>query len=211
LEEYVYGFRTVVVLAGLLAITSSAKAQDIKQKYVGKSPCAPEIQSDNGDFSLNLDNRQLLSLVHRYWSNFKIVLMVQAKGQAKDPNISCGVIRDAVQIPIAQDIEFTCVDPLALGDVVIGTSIRKGNAKAIIAIKAWRIDLKEQKFVQTLHKVTCTLDSYDGEDGAPDYSDLVDLARRRTAAQKPIQDRPGSIPTQDSRLPDKLVAPGKEK
>lgn len=107
----------------------------------------------------------------------KILLIVQFE----DETDTCGVIRDVVQIRrISKDFEFSCVDLQAPADVVVGTSRRNGSIKPVTAIEAWRIDLKEQKFIETRHKVTCTMESYAGED---DGSDLVDEAKKR-ASQK---------------------------
>lgn len=172
--------RSAALLVGLLAAAGAAQAQDFKQRFVGKSPCAPDIQSEHSDFSLRLDKTQDLTLQYRDLSTAKIVMILQLSGSGDH----CGVIRDLVQIKhIAKGFEFRCFDPLASTDVVIGTSIRKGTTKPVTAIDAWRIDLKEQKFIETRDKVTCTAEGWAGED---DGSDLVDAAKAYAAHHKQV-------------------------
>lgn len=173
--------RSATVLFGLLAAAGVAQAQDFKERFVGKSPCAPGIQSEFSDFSLRLDKTQDLTLLYRDLSAVKVVMIVEPN----DSGDHCGVVRDVVQITrIAKDFEFRCFDSHAPTDVTIGTSIRKGSTKPVTAIDAWRIDLKEQKFIETRDKVTCTAEGWDGED---DGSDLVDEAKEYAAHHKPGQ------------------------
>lgn len=171
--------RGAVVLVGLLVTAGVAQAQDFKQRFVGKSPCAPDIQSEHSDFSLRLDKTQDLTLLYRDLSKVKIVAITQPDGSSDH----CGLISDVVQVTnIAKDFEFRCFNPQAPTDVIIGTSIRNGSAKPVTAIDAWRIDLKEQKFIETRDKVTCTDEGWAGED---DGSDLVDEAKKYAAHHKP--------------------------
>jgi len=171
--------RSAAVLVALLATAGVAQAQDFKQRFVGKSPCATDIQSEQSDFSLRLDKTQALTLLYRDLSTIKVVMIIQPNGSGDH----CGVIRDVVQITrIAKDFEYQCFDPHAPTDVILGTSIRKGSTKSVTAIDAWRIDLKEQQFIETHDKVTCTDEGWDGEDGG---SDLVDAAKEYAAHHKP--------------------------
>jgi hypothetical protein len=180
------GLRSLVVLVGLLVITSITNAQDFRQRFVGKSPCAPELQSQQPDFSLRLDKTQKTTLLYRDLSKAKILMIIQQTGDIEH----CGVIRDLIQITnIAKDFEFRCFDPEAPTDVIIGTAVRKGSIKVVTAIDAWRIDLKEQKFVETHHQVVCSADGWDGED---DGSDMVGEAKKYAAHGKPGQFGPGS-------------------
>lgn len=170
--------RSAAVLFGLLAAAGVAQAQDFKERFVGKSPCAPDIQSEFSDFSLRLDKTQDLTLLYRDLSAVKVVMIIEPNGSGDH----CGVVRDAVQITrIAKDFEFRCFDSHAPTDVILGTSIRKGSTKPVTAIDAWRIDLKEQKFIETRDKVTCTAEGWAGDD---DGSDLVDEAKKYAAHHK---------------------------
>jgi hypothetical protein len=187
MEQYVKKLRSALILIWVLAEAGVAKGQDFKQ-YVGKSPCAADIQSEYSDFGLRLDKIQNLSLVHRYWDKAKIVMIIQPTGD----NNHCGVIRDLLQITHpAKNFEFRCFDSQAPTDVIIGTTIRKGKGRVndVVAIDAWRIDLKEQRFVETRHKVVCSADGWDGED---DGSDMVDEAKKYAAHGKPGQFGPES-------------------
>ena len=173
--------RSAGLLVGLLTAAGIAQAQDFKERFVGKSPCAPDIQSEFSDFSLRLDKTQDLTLLYRDLSAVKVVMIIEPNGSGDH----CGVVRDVVQITrIAKDFEFRCFDSHAPTDVTIGTSIRKGSTKPVTAIDAWRIDLKEQKFIETRDKVTCTAEGWAGED---DGSDLVDAAKEYAAHHKPGQ------------------------
>ena len=178
------GYALVAVL--LLATARVTKAQDSKQRFVGKSPCAPDIQSEQPDFSLRLDKTQKTTLLYRDLSRVRIVMIIQPAGDINH----CGVIRDVIQIThIAKNFEFRCFDPQAPTDVVIGAATRNGGIKPVTAIDAWRIDLKERKFIETNHKVTCSADGWGGED---DGSDMVDEAKKYAAHHKPGQFGPES-------------------
>ena len=105
--------------------------------------------------------------------------------QPTDDAAHCGVIRDLIQLTkITKDFEFRCFDPKAPTDVVIGTAIRRGSTKLVSAIDTWRIDLKEQKFVEVHHKAVCSADGWSGEDGG---GDMVEDAKIYAAHGKPGQ------------------------
>ncbi len=179
--------RCIVFLIGALAISSITRAQDLRQKLVGKSPCAPEIQSEQSDFSLRLDKIRNAELRYRDMGRAKVVMIVEYKNDGP----ACGVIRDVVQISRpAKHFEFRCFDAQAPSDVVLGTAVRKyGDVTLVKAIDAWIIDLKSQKFVQTNHKVVCSADGWDGED---DGGDMVSEAHKYAAHHKPGQFEPES-------------------
>lgn len=176
--KYLFGLIGFLAAAGL----ATAAPDDLRQKFVGKSPCAPELQSKQSDFSLRLDKTEKTTLVYRDLSDVKILMIVQP---ASGKNGHCGVIRDLIQVThVAKDFEFRCFDPQAPTDVVLGTSIRNGITKLARTIDAWRVDLKEQKFVETQHKLVCSADGWGGED---DGGDMVDNAKNYAAHGKPGQ------------------------
>lgn len=159
----------------LLAMGSGASGQDFKQKYVDKSSCAPDIQSDRPDFSSRLDKTRNTYLINRNFPNAKILLIVQLKNE----NDKCGVIKDVITIRrIAKEFQFSCFDPSAPGEVVVGTRNANDTRTTGTAIEAWRIDRVKQTFNKTSDKVTCTTESYAGSD---DGSDLVDAAKKRAS------------------------------
>jgi hypothetical protein len=176
---------STILLAVLLLAAKSASAQDFKQ-YVGKSTCEPGVQSEFSDFSLRLDKTQQFDLVSRHWDKAQVVFIVRAKAATR-----CGVISDTIQITGektfagGKHFEFRCFDAQAPTDVVVGMILRKyGNVALATAVEAWRIDLKEQKFVKTNHKVVCSADGWDGEDTG---SDMIDEAKKYAAHGKPGQ------------------------
>ena len=94
--------RSAAVLVGLLTAAGVAQAQDFKQRFLGKSPCAPEFQSEHSDFSLRLDKTQDLTLLYRDLLAVKVVMIIEPNGSGDH----CGVVRDVVQITrIAKDIQ----------------------------------------------------------------------------------------------------------
>ena len=177
--------RITIIVACLFGIAGITNAQDVKQ-YVGKSPCMPELQSEYSNFSLRLDKSQNLSLLTRDLPKSRILMIIQPTGDINH----CGVIRDIVQIRhLAKGFELRCFDQQAPADVIIGTAIRKRSTKDLAAIEAWRIDLKEIKFVEIRHKVTCSADGWNGDD---DGGDLGDEAKKYAAHGKPGQFGPES-------------------
>ena len=89
------------------------------------------------------------------------------------------MIRDAVAIRrISKEFQFSCFDPSAPGDVVVGTRNANDTRTTGMAIEAWRIDIVNQTFNKTTDKVSCTNESYAGSD---DGSDLVDEAKKRAS------------------------------
>ena len=176
--------RVVLTFWIILTGARAARSQDFKERFVGKAPCSPELQSESSDLSFRLDKTRNTELRYRNLGEARVLMIVQSI----EGGPTCGVIRDVVQIKRftkGKHYEFRCFDSLAPTDVVIGTIVRGyGNTKLMTAIDAWRIDLKEQKFVETHHKVVCSADGFDGED---DGRDLADAAKQYAAHGKPGQ------------------------
>jgi hypothetical protein len=180
--------RNIIVLVGVLATAGVTKAQDFKQQYVEKDPCTLHLKGEFGDFSLRLDKTRCSEIRALDLGKTTIVMIVEHKNGS-----ACGVIRDVVQITHVRDgehPEFRCFDAQAPSDVVVGAVVRAyGNVKLVTATEAWGIDLKEQKFVQTHHRVVCSADGWSGED---DGSDMVDEAKKYAVHGKPGQFGPKS-------------------
>jgi hypothetical protein len=170
--------KVVVGVCSFLVLGSCASAQASKEMYIGKSSCDQAIQSKRPDFSMGLDGTQKTYLIHRYISDGKIVLLVQLQGETD----RCGIVRDVIEIrDVSQEFEFSCVDPEAPADVVIGTSKRKDSMEPLTAIEAWRIDLRKDTFNRITHKVRCINENpLDSED----RGDLAAQAKKRVAPQK---------------------------
>lgn len=163
------------LVALVLVASGSVRAQDVKQKYVGKNSCANDIQSDRPDFGSMLDKSRNTYLISRAFSKVKILLIVELKSESD----KCGVIRDAVAITrIAKEFQFSCFDPLSPGVVVVGTRNGDDTRTTGIAIEAWRINIVKQTFEKTTNKVTCTNESYAGPD---EDSDLIQDAKKRAS------------------------------
>lgn len=176
--------RSMVILALFLFTASISSAQDFKKSYIGKDPCSPEIKGQYGDFSLRLDKTRNSEIRALDNGKTQVVLIIEYKKEGS----ACGSIRDAVQIAHLakhKHFEFRCFDAKAPTDVAVGTVVRGyGNVKLMPATDAWRIDLKEQKFVETHDKVVCSADGWDGED---DGSDMVNAAKTYATHGKPGQ------------------------
>lgn len=177
-----------LILISFLATSLTVKAQGVKDRFVGKSPCAPETLSKRPDFSMRLDKTQRTDLVNRNLSHSKVLLIVQYK----DGVDTCGVILDAVEIRnMSEDFQFSCFDPLTPEGVVVGTRNTNDSRITGIAIEAWRIDSKQLTFKKDSHKVKC---SYESAAGVDDGSDLVDAAKKRAAQEGAGQNAPRSKP-----------------
>jgi hypothetical protein len=180
--------KSVVILLGILASAGLAKAQDFKGQYVGKDPCKLDLKGEYGDFSLRLDKTRNSELRSLDMGKMTIVMIIEYK-----EGTACGVIRDVVQIRHLgkrMHPEFRCFEPQAPTHVVVGAVVREyGNVKLLKATDAWRIDLKEQKFVETHNRVVCSADGWGGDD---DGSDMVDEAKKYAAHGKPGQFGPES-------------------
>ena len=180
--------RIGLILIVFLTASLTAKAQNVKDRFVGKSPCAAETLSERPDFSIRIDKAQRTDLVNRNLPNSKVLLIVQYKNEADH----CGVILDAIEIQnMSKDFQFSCFDPLEPGAVVVGTRNTNDSRVTAVAIEAWRIDLKKETFNKDRHKVKCSYESGAGED---DGSDLVDAAKKRAAQESSGQNAKRSEP-----------------
>jgi hypothetical protein len=171
---------TVIGIWIFLLLVGTANAQAKRQGYLGKSSCDQEIQSERPDFSMGLDTTQKTYLIHRYKSDSKILLLVQLQGETD----KCGIVRDMIEIHNAsKEFEFSCVDPVIPGDVVIGSSKRKDSMEPLTAIDAWRIDLKQNRFERISRRIRCINEN---PLSAVDRGDLAEQAKKRVAQKKSL-------------------------
>lgn len=145
-----------IAFAMMLLFTTSvvARAQDrLREKYVGQSSCTTEIKVVGSQYGMRLDKTQNTFLEARKLSETKILLIVQyTPGDHK-----CGMIRDVIETrQLVSAFEFSCTDLQMPSAVVIGTRDMNDEKIAGFASQAWRIDLKEQKFIVTRDRVSCT-------------------------------------------------------
>ena len=169
-------FRVVIGALALLTMGTCVRSQDLKQKYVGKSGCTEGIRGRQ--YGARLDKTQNTYLEARVLPTVKVLLIIQFQ----DASDRCGLIRDIVENHrIAADFEFACVDNHRPSEIVIGTRDSDDEKITGPAIQAWLIDLKNQSFVLTRDRVTC---SRENDAGSDDGSDLVDAAKKHATHQK---------------------------
>lgn len=103
--------------------------------------------------------------------------MVLQYSDAKD---SCGIVKDIVQAPDANDVfEFECVDQVDANRAVIGIHPDGPFAKKWKAFRAWIVDFEKLKLTPTTDRVTCINYNYAGAD------DGSDVRSRAAARAKP--------------------------
>jgi hypothetical protein len=160
----------VVMLFGV-AVVSAACAEDLREKYIGKNTCGPELQKTRG-YAMRLDKTQAAYLDARVLDREKALMIIQ---YAKDGD-KCGFVRDIVVSQNAKaSFEFVCVECSDPSEVVIGTWSDDNNAASAQAIEAWRIDLAKLKFSPMSSRVTCFRETYHGYD---EGEDLVSADRK---------------------------------
>jgi hypothetical protein len=168
-----YMKRFTLMFSVILLLAATASSQENREKYVGRSSCDAELQPHGADFGMRLDKTQRTYLEYRNLGKTKALLIIQYQAEGE----KCGVIRDVVETrDLSRDFEFSCTDLRKPSDVVVGSSKRKDKRETVPAIEAWRIDLKALTFNLISRKVSCTNESYTGQD---DGSDLVDAAKKR--------------------------------
>jgi len=110
------------------------------------------------------------------------MIVVFADNEFKD---QCGSIRDAREFKYSHDgFDEECIEALHPENVVVGFFDQKFDENhpergALFrgpAVKSWRIDLKNLKFLPTSGKVTCVMENRLGDD---DGSDLAIWAHQR--------------------------------
>jgi hypothetical protein len=167
--------RILLACFAILLAPLSAKADDIRQKYVGQSGCAPEFKKSANDYGIRLAKNQRARLEAHVFQSKAILVIVQHSNDTD----KCGIVRDAIKSQ-ATDRSFVwdCVDKLNPSEVVVGTWPSKHQSVSGPAIKAWRIDLKQLKFLRLNVPVVCDAGNYAGSD---EGGDLATWSRKRVA------------------------------
>lgn len=164
--------------AVLFSLSGSLKAGDLKQKYIGKNSCTPELRSSSERYGIRLDKTQRAYLNAYVLKDSTILAIVQHQGE----HDQCGVIRDVVQAhDIGSSFVWNCVDLRIPADIVVGTWPANHKAVTGSTVEAWRIDLKELKFVAVKGTVNCRAGNYAGSD---DGDGLSDWAKKRAAERQ---------------------------
>ena len=171
----------IVVIAAVFSVFPMRLSA--QQKYIGLTLCSGELQSYRSRFGVRLDRLQHAYLEYRELPTTRLVMIVVfADNEFKD---QCGSIRDAREFKYSQDVfDEECIEALHPENVVVGFFDQKfepNDTKNVAlmrgpAVKSWRIDLKNLKFLPTSGKVTCVLENRLGDD---DGSDLAIWAHQR--------------------------------
>ena len=157
--------KVTVGLVVLFTIAASARAQDLRQQYTGKSSCAAGIKGAGADYGMRLDKTQNAYLEARTLTKSKILLIIQYD----TGDFKCGTIRDLVQIrDLSKAFGFTCVNHRSPAGVVVGTMKEDESRQSWIPSAAWQINLQELKFNRIRDKVSCINESYAGSDDGSD-------------------------------------------
>lgn len=165
----------VIFVMTLAAGGALAKTDELRQKYVGTSNCAAELQAASGFYSIRLDKTQKAYLIAYELKDRNILTIVQYE---KDGD-QCGTIRDVVQSRTpASSYVWECSHRVAPSDVVVGTWPANHPSVSGRATEAWRIDLKGLKFNPISDPVSCVVR---GGTGSDDGLDLTDWAKKRAA------------------------------
>jgi hypothetical protein len=159
----------------VLLTTAGMAGEDLQRKYVGQSKCMPELQSATVSYGIRLDKSQKAYLAAYRIGRKDILTIVQYKAN----NDRCGIIRDIVQSRKADSsFVWECKARMTPQDVVVGTWPAKHPEVSGPAVEAWRIDMKQLRFVSVHGRVACTAGDYAGSD---EDGDLASWAKKRSA------------------------------
>ena len=160
-----------------LCVAAAGVRQDLPKTLVGKSSCSPEL-SAAVKYGARLDRIQRAYLSAYALQSLGILTIVQYRQDGD----KCGVIRDAISSEHKDDsFVFECVDRRFPAEVVVGTWPSEHPKPRGTALQAWRIDLKNLKFIpdeQASRFVYCNPQSGVGYD---DGLGLSDYAKKRAA------------------------------
>jgi hypothetical protein len=166
---------TVLGLAG-----PQAKAEDRWKSYVGKSNCIPELSSPLNRYGVRLDRDQKAYVIVYQFKDAEIVAVVQYQDDSKSDHQRCGVIRDVTQVQDKDSsVVWECSDRRTPTDVVIGTWPAKHPKPFGAATEAWRVDLKELKFVPVRQAPTFVYCRPEDGRGNDEGDGLSDWARKQ--------------------------------
>jgi hypothetical protein len=161
----------------MFLVAPFAKANDLRQKYVGRSGCTPELNSSVNDYGIRLDKNQRARLEAHAFKSETILTIVQYSSDAD----KCGIVRDVIASQHTDSsFVWECLnkrDPLA---VVVGTWPAKHPSVSGPAVEAWEIDLKRLRFARLNVPVACDSGNYAGSD---ESGDLATWVERRAAKQ----------------------------
>lgn len=163
-----------VLIATASTLLALAVFAEEPKAYLGQNSCQAELESSD-HYGIRLDETRKAYL-NAYALKGKALLMIV---QRHDDKGQCGIIRDVVQsLDPNSSFVWECVDQTSPSDVVVGTWPKSYSKVSGPAVEAWRIDLKELKFVSVHAPVKCKAKNYAGND---EGDSLVEWARQRAA------------------------------
>ena len=164
----------VVIL--LILVGRRASAEDAWRTYIGKSNCIPELSSPINRYGVRLDRAQKAYLIVYKFKDSEIAVIVQYQDDGNDRK-RCGVIRDVTRVREKDSsVVWECSDRRMPAEIVIGTWPAKHPKPFGVATDAWRVDLKELKFIpidQAPKFVFCHPKDGRGNDAGDGLSDLA--------------------------------------
>lgn len=165
--------RALGCLIVFLSVVSFGAAT-LQQRYVGRSGCDTEFKSSLNDYGIRLDSRQRTRLEAHAFKSKAVLAIVQYSSDSDQ----CGIVRDAVQSRRpGSSFVWQCVDKRFPHAVVVGTWPAEHSGVSGPASEAWRIDLKDLRFVHLNGPVICKAGNYAGADHG---EDLATWARARS-------------------------------
>jgi hypothetical protein len=159
--------------AMLIVFTATATRSDsLRQKFVGRSECQPELKIDPR--GIRLDGSQKAYL-RAYRVNGDDTLLIV---QYKNDQDQCGVVRDVIQPKDSTNIfVWDCLNPRNPSAVVVGAWPPNEGHISGWSTRAWRVDLVKLQFIPISARVQSLPIS---RAGADDGSDLAgDAVKRR--------------------------------
>lgn len=125
-----------------------ASAEDSWKSFIGKSNCIPELNSPINRYGVRLDRTQKAYVIVYQFKDSEIATIVQYQDDSQTDRSRCGVVRDVTQVQDKDSsVVWECADRRTPGHVVIGTWPPTHSKPFGAARQAWRVDLKELKFV----------------------------------------------------------------
>jgi hypothetical protein len=174
----------LLIACGLVRTHASAK--DSWKSYIGKSNCSPELSSPINRYGVRLDRTQKAYVIVYKFKDSEIATIVQYQDDSQTDRSRCGVVRDVAQVQDEDSsVVWECSDRRTPAAVVIGTWPATHSKPFGAARQAWRVDLKELKFVpiESAPKfVYCRPEHGRGNDEGDGLSDWVRKQARKHAS-----------------------------
>lgn len=169
-------------------MSDAEPARDAWKSYIGKRNCIPELSSPVNRYGVGLDRDQKAYLIAYKFKDSEIVVVVQYGDDYGKDGKRCGTIRDVASVADKNSsVVRECSDRRMPTEVVVGTWPAKHSKPFGAATEAWRVDLKQLKFIpveQPPKFVYCHPEDGKGND---EGDGLFDWAKKRAAKHPPTE------------------------